>query len=504
MMRPMQSVPPLAAGRAREQPARSRRLASLLGAILLASMTRAAASAEPPAAESPQSKALAELATKGSPTGIKIVLIGIDGATFKVLDPLLASGRLPQLQALIARGAKGVLNSLPQPLSPAVWTTVVTGQEPSVHGIRDFLVVRPGAPDGKTAELVTSNDRRSLALWNLVGPFGKSAGFAGWWATWPAEPIKGWILSDRVARSRFTEWHPGDRTHFLTFPRNLASDLRPLVVDPARPPLDEFRQLMEMTLQEMDEFLALKKPIFAHGPSVFKFSYCEQRTYEEMALKMLAQGQPDLTGVYLVANDPVSHTFWHYYEPDKFQGVPPDAARRLGRLIPNLSVHNDRYLARLLKAVSKDSVVMVVSDHGFEASGRLPQPRPAGEYAEAFEQERAEALAKGTVTLGQPGQHTLDGIFIAAGGPIRKGVAASGSVLDIAPTILALMGLPVPSDMKGRVLTEVLEPDFLARHPVRSIPSYQAYLRRQTIPLTARPEEEQEKLEMLRSLGYIR
>src|SRR4029453_12281030 len=122
------------------------------------------------------------------------------------------------------------------------------------------------------------------------------------------------------------------------------------------------------------------------------------------------------------------------------------------------------YRAGLLKEVSKDTVVMVVSDHGFEASGRLPQKRPAGEYAESFEKERAQALAAGTGTPRPPGQPTRDGIFIAAGGPIRKGVAASGSVLDISPTILALMGLPVPSDMKGRVLTEILEPDFLARH----------------------------------------
>ncbi|HEV8375650.1 MAG TPA: alkaline phosphatase family protein [Candidatus Polarisedimenticolia bacterium] len=466
---------------------------------LLASIPRAG-SVEPPV----ERKSLSELTASGSPTGVKVVLIGIDGATFKVLEPLLASGRLPQLQSLIERGARGILRSLPQPLSPAVWTSIVTGQEPSVHGIRDFLVVRPGALDGKTAELVTSNDRRSFALWNLVGPFGKSVGFVGWWATWPAEPVRGWILSDRMARSRFTEWHHGARSEMLTFPRNLAEELRPLIVDPARPPVAEIRDLVEMSPAEMNEFMAVKKPIFAHGPSVFKFAYCEQRTYEEMALKMLSRGQPDLMGVYLIANDPVSHTFWHLYEPEKFQGVPPQEAKRLGRLIPNLSVHNDRYLAKLIKMLSKDTVVMVLSDHGFEASGRLPQPRPAGEFAENFEEARAEALAKGTVTLGQPGQHTLDGIFVAAGGPIRKGITTSGSVLDIAPTILALMGLPVPGDMKGRVLIDIIDPEFLARHPVRSIPSYKDYLKRESISLTSRPEEEQEKLEMLRSLGYIR
>jgi len=106
--------------------------------------------------ESVRSGPLAELVSKGNPSGVKIVLVGIDGATFKVLDPLLEKGRLPQLQKLIDQGARGVLTSLPQTISPAVWTTIVTGQEPEVHGIRDFVVVRPGALGGKAAQLVTS------------------------------------------------------------------------------------------------------------------------------------------------------------------------------------------------------------------------------------------------------------------------------------------------------------------------------------------------------------
>ena len=445
---------------------------------------------------------LPPLAALGQPTGVKIVLVGIDGATFKVLDPLLRDGSLPHLQKLIGRGARGVLKSLPQPVSPAVWTTVVTGQEPAVHGIRDFLVIHPGAADGKTASLVSSNDRHSLALWNVAGAFGRTVGFAGWWATWPAEPVRGWIVSDRMARSRFTEWHEGMSAGLLTFPRNLAAELAFLRVDPSRPPLQEIRELAPLSTGEMSELLAVKKPIFAHGLSVLKFSYCEQRTYEEMALRMLAREVPDLTGIFLVANDPVSHTFWHDYEPQSFEGVPPDEAKRLGRLIPNLSVHNDRFLARLMKALPRDTVVMVVSDHGFEASGRLPQPQSQQNFADAFDQAHAQALEKGTISIGQPGQHDHDGIFIAAGGPIRSGVSVSASVLDVTPTILALLGMPVADDMKGRVLKEILEPDFLARHPVRTIASYEEHLKHE--PISTAGDEDPERLEMLRSLGYIK
>src|SRR6185295_19153507 len=81
----------------------------------------------------------------------------------------------------------------------------------------------------------------------------------------------------------------------------------------------------------------------------------------------------DLTGVFLVANDPVSHCFWHFFEPQAFpEGVDAGQAARLGRLIPNFYKHNDAYLGELLKLVAPDTVVLVVSDHGFEASRQLP------------------------------------------------------------------------------------------------------------------------------------
>jgi hypothetical protein len=119
--------------------------------------------------------------------------------------------------------------------------------------------------------------------------------------------------------------------------------------------------------------------------------------------------------------------------------------------------------------------------------------------------DAARAAMNGMIAVGQSGKHQLDGVLIASGGPILRGAKLSASVRDIAPTILALLGLPVPRDMDGRVLTELLDPEFLARHPVKRIPSYETLIDRAALRSAAAAGEDsaEEKKEMLRSLGYI-
>jgi predicted AlkP superfamily phosphohydrolase/phosphomutase len=427
--------------------------------------------------------------------------VGIDGATLSVIQPLLDQGRLPRLQELMASGASGVLESERPSRSPALWTTMVTGKNRDDHGITNFHF-SVGKGENRQRKLITSNHRRVLALWNIVGAMGRQVGFAGWWASWPAEPVNGWMISDRMTRSRWSEWTDGGRSDYLTFPADLAAELGPLVIDPAQPPMGEIEELVELDAAERAELLAIRRPIYAHWLSVFKFAFCSQRSYERMSLHMLAGGQPDLMGLFLIANDPVSHTFWHFYQPEEFGVVDAERAERLGELIPNMYVHNDRFLGEILSRVDANTVVMVVSDHGFKASGRRPKRRSAEDFDAWYEAEQEFAEETGSVAVGQSGSHAIDGIFIAAGGPIRAGVETRATLYDIAPTTLALLGLPVPEDMEGRVLTEIFDERFLQRFPIRSIPSYEDYLDREMLRVESQSDDE-EALEMLRALGYI-
>jgi predicted AlkP superfamily phosphohydrolase/phosphomutase len=403
---------------------------------------------------------LKELVERTKPTNLKILIVGIDGATFTVMDSLMAEGKLPVARRLIEGGARAVLESDPPMSSPAIWTSVVTGRSRVDHGVEGFIVMTPDSAN--PMRLSNSNDRDMAALWNWVGPFGKTVGFNGWWASWPAEPVNGWMISDRLTRSLWGEWQNERQTEYLTYPDELVADLFDMILDPMRPPIERIKE------------------------------------YERFALHMLGQGQPDLTGLFLIALDPISHTFWHLYEPEAFEGVDPEEARRLGEAIPNLYEHNDRFLGEVLEHIDENTVVIVLSDHGFQATGELPRAVPANEFAAL----QSEAVQKGTVAVGQSGDHHVDGILIVNGPGIKRGATANAHIFDIAPTILALMGLPVEEYTDGRVLTEIIEPEFLEAHPLTTIRSYSDYFDREKLAITSDPNRE-ELLERLRSLGYI-
>ena len=113
----------------------------------------------------------ADSGTIGSPvrpTGVKILIVGLDGADWQIAEPLIAAGRLPHLQSLRDEGAWGDIKTLTPALSPLLWTSVVTGTTADRHGIVDFL-----ARDPRTGQKVpvSSRFRKVRALWNIFTDF---------------------------------------------------------------------------------------------------------------------------------------------------------------------------------------------------------------------------------------------------------------------------------------------------------------------------------------------
>ena len=439
---------------------------------------------------------LRRIVRQTEPTGVKIAILAIDGFSPEIVRDQIRSGSMPAFARLGAEGSQGLLESRRPMKSPALWTTLATGTPREEHGIVDFV-----RPDRR--HLVTSNDRRRLALWNLTSAFDLTNGWIGYWATWPAEPVRGYLVSDRLARTRYTEWLDGARTDAAVFPDELAPILAPLALDPLAPPMDEIDALVELDTEERRDLLAIPRPVFGHALSVLKFAWCAQRSHEEMALELLdREPQPDLFGLFLVAADPISHTFWHWFRPGDYPSVDPATARRLGSIVPAVYRHNDRFVGELLTRLDPETVVFVVSDHGFVSSRVLPRPLPPAQ----MEELRRESESLGQVAVGQSGRHDPSGFFLASGGPIRAGKTVHAQLVDLAPTVLALLGLPVPRDLTGRVLEEIVEPEFLAAHPVRYVDTYEGLISRPRLPEPGgAPDAEAERrmLDQLGALGYL-
>ena len=134
-----------------------------------------------------------------------MIFIGLDGADWSLLDQYASRGVMPTLARLVAEGASGTLKTIHPPLSPLIWTTMMTGTSPLDHRILDFLRVNPVSHQ---REPITSDERKVPAIWNMATAGGKKVGALGFWATYPAESVNGLMVSDRLFTFLFSESAP--------------------------------------------------------------------------------------------------------------------------------------------------------------------------------------------------------------------------------------------------------------------------------------------------------
>ena len=357
-----------------------------------------------------------------------LLIVGIDGASFDRLLPLAQAGRTPNLKALMDRGAWGPLETLEPTVSPAIWTTVATGRLPAEHGILGF----EGVPGQTMTTLPTSQMRRVRAFWNILSEGDRSVGVIGWWATWPAEPVRGYIVSDRMAYTRMEAAVGREAAGPLeVHPAELAAPLAELVRKPNEITAEEVRAFMPLSDEEVEGLI--RGSVYRHGEFLPEFKYVHQsdRSTADMAVYLLNERPTDVTAVAFYGVDTVSHLAWHFTQPERFPSVAIDPAdiEKYGGLIDNYYVYIDRLLGELLAAAPDDVTVIVFSDHGFGPTGQLPW-----------------SGGHGRITPGAP--IAPDGILILAGPSIRPEVRLERPhVLDLAPMLLYLQGFPLSKEM---------------------------------------------------------
>jgi predicted AlkP superfamily phosphohydrolase/phosphomutase len=394
------------------------------------------------------------------PNGERVVLIGLDAATWTVIRPLMSKGDLPNLKKLVDRGWSGPLVSIEPTFSPALWTTIASGRNREDHGITGFLAP---TEDGKKEVPVTSNLRRVETLWTIASRSGRTVNVIGWYVTWPTEPVNGVMVADRLGPQRedgrltggtdsFTPEHPG------VYPVSYLPTAMSLIVYP-----EDFLSPRERKIHEM-----------------FRI-YPVDATRTAIAEDLLATHPADLSMIYLWGIDPTQHLFWKYHDPASWVGPPVSEGAALlhGDPVADYYRDTDAFLGRILAHVRDTDTVMIVSDHG-----------------------------AGPVTTYDPkhknsGDHRIEGIIIAAGPPIRHGTAGEPpSILDVTPTILDLLGLPAGRDMPGHVIGDMLTPEWRQGHPEQRIATWEPRERHvDRWPIATRSDDTIK--DKLRRLGYI-
>lgn len=405
---------------------------------------------------------------------LKVALVAADGAEWRVIRPMLEAGELPNLARMMAEGVHGPLATLPDSNSPVIWASIYTGLDPAAHRLLDFFTVRlagmtagvypvhrtffkeiAGYLEGLGLAERATVDRGSLPaplVWEVAAAMGRSIGVVdGYFYSYPAPPL------------------PGPDSYFLaygadSFYQHVSRGRRPPSTargaeDYARPPelLDELGEVL--TLWEFD--------------------------WQSQALLRLLESrpQPDFVNLYCHQPDAVQHIRWRAYQPERYLRVDPAYVAEHGDDIPAFHRDLDRFLGELADRLDPGTVLILASDHGHS-----PTLFHAGDSQH---------------------RHGPPGILVMAGGPLRRGVALEGAhVYDLFPTILHLLGLPVPETAAGRVLEDALEPGYRAAAPVARVGSYEALLPA-FLPVGERDREgearrREQEIEKLRALGYVR
>jgi tetratricopeptide (TPR) repeat protein len=357
----------------------------------------------------------------------KVLLVGWDSADWQVIDPLVRAGHMPQVARLRQEGAVGLLRSLPPYLSPIVWTSIATGKRPHRHGIHGFTEVNPVT---RRVQPVSSGSRCCKALWNILSENGVPAHVIGWFVSHPAEPVNGVVISEALNQPPSgpgAEWpaprgavYPQERLAEFAQWRVRPEEIDPQVLDLLVPRWREVDQERDGHLRALVMRLA------------------ELYTVHGCAGAIAREAKHGFIGVYYHFLDWVSHDFMMFHPPRR-EGVDPAAFELYRDVVANAYRLQDLLLTDLLNQCGRDTTLVLVSDHGFYSDDQRPATTPNITAGIA-----AWHRPHGIVALGGPG--------VATGATVRR-----ASVLDVAPTILALFGLPLAEDMDGRPLWTVLD-----------------------------------------------
>lgn len=559
--------------------------------------------------------------------GNKVLIIGLDGATWTVLKPWIEDGSLPNLAALVGKGSWGELRSTIPPLTAPAWSSFLTGKNPGKHGVFHFASLDDRPADLDQAEIVDGRSIQSSTLWDILGHHDRHVGVVNVPMSYPPRPVNGFMITGLLT--------PPSAAVF-THPPELSEQI------PEGYEIDLDRFIEQKPFAKNEEGVKEKRVVKPSLTLMDEFVHMEQER-GRLALELMDSQPWDAFMVVFTATDRMGHYLWNYHRAEDLDGSAESQA--LHEAIVNYYKEQDKLIGDLVDAAGPETSVLLMSDHGMgpihskithwnnwlykkgylkldKASSKSPDglllrlglPRdkigrlvrrlpgfasrraigkmktvkkaridyaassahyvrifdPVGgirinhagpgkkelieeilnevrqvvdpatgqkivrrayrreecfwgpfaeqmpdiilvfqpDYGSSARVSNYSAIAMERPSIEDPGGHHIEGIFVASGPQVmqRDQPLSDLNIVDMAPTVLHLLGLPIPEDMDGRVATEILDPAALEQRPVamdhpRGRWPSEAEARYQVDD--AQDEEDEAVRERLRALGYF-
>jgi predicted AlkP superfamily phosphohydrolase/phosphomutase len=262
----------------------------------------------------------------------RVFVIGIDGATFRIISPMMTLGRLPNLKVLMESGCRGNLLSTIPALSPVAWTSITTGMNPSRHGIVDFLSF-----DKTKRSFVFFDSRRRQAkpMWSILSEYGYRVCVVNVPMTYPVDRVNGFMVSGLGTPPRGED---------LAYPREIYDEMIKKIGNYS---IDINVSIDRMNLNEI---LQSMRSVMVSRVSAMKF--------------LLGKDLWDFFMIVFTTTDRAQHFFWRFMDPTHPR-YEEKASLRYGDVIYEMYERVDSAIGEILKQMTDNDYIIVVSDHGF-------------------------------------------------------------------------------------------------------------------------------------------
>jgi predicted AlkP superfamily phosphohydrolase/phosphomutase len=505
------------------------------------------------------------------------------------------AGVMPALESLCSRGARALLLSTPNPLTPSAWTSMTTGRSPGNHGVFDFVRVEQSGPH-PSFRLATSSDIRCPTLFSILGRHELTTISLNFPVMFPPKPEMGFMIPGFVPHRHLRQ---------ATNPRSFYERLKKI------PGL----KLDEITVDFEEERRSVQVLERHEYEGWIEFHIRRERHWWRILDHLMTTEPWALSAVVFDGVDKLQHACWRFLDPALYDEASASAwERRVRELCLDYFREIDDIIGKLLDLLDDGDQVFVASDHGFGATDEILYintwlsehgyltwtedaplakdgmlntegmktpaflfdwsktrafaltPGSNGIYLHvddpAERRRLADEIAEGLLSVSNPitgervvrrvmkresafpgsasdqspdltlvlrdygfvsvlrsqevvrprpevvGAHHPDGIFVAAGAGVRRGVTVDRlSILDVTPAMMHGLGQAIPREFEGRLPREIYTPEYLEARPTdletAAVLGEVQPPAAETGPAYYDAEGEKALMERLRALGYL-